>query len=87
MKNRIYIVTAVLLGFLVIGWMAYKDFDLLDFSAINIGWRFYVGLFLAILFFCGQNFCMMSRFRLLTKKYCRGSNRFGSICYANLLLR
>lgn len=68
MKNRIYVVTAVLLGFLVIGWMAYKDFDLLDFSAINISWRFYVGLFLAILFFSVQNFCMMSRFRLLTKK-------------------
>lgn len=43
-----------LVGIFVIGWMAYKDFDLLDFSAINIGWRFYVGLFLAILFFVGR---------------------------------
>lgn len=66
MKNKIYVFLAILLGFFVVAWMVYKDFDQVDLSSIYLGQQFFLGLFFACLFFVGQNFFMMSRFKYLT---------------------
>lgn len=68
MKNKIYILLAVLLGFSVVGWMVYKDFDQLDFSVIQLDrWQLWLSFALALLFFVSQNFFMTCRYKFLTR--------------------
>lgn len=64
--NRKMIVLAVIIGFTVIGWMFWKDFDATAFVSLRFSPRMLLGIMLAVCCMACQNFGMTWRYRLLT---------------------
>lgn len=67
--NRKMIWLAVIIGFTVIGWMFWRDFDAAAFSTLKFSPRVIAGLLLAVCCMALQNFGMTWRYRLLTHRF------------------
>lgn len=67
--NQKMIWMAVIIGFAVIGWMFWKDFDASAFSTLTFSPRMATGILLAVFCMACQNFGMTWRYRLLTHRF------------------
>lgn len=63
-----YVIIPVVIGFSVVGWLFWREFNPQLFSDIHFTWNLLAGVLLAFLFMSGRDAGLIMRFRLLSDR-------------------